>query len=92
MGEAVGGQAYDDTAQSAHNVHTALWCCCGDSGIVIYETDDGQCQRCSWTTQLGCINDVTEMISGDAIVASDEGLFQVNGAIGNDFFVEVLVM
>ena len=67
-----------------------LWCCCGDSDIVICDTRS--LSREIRSVQLGGINDVAEMINGNAIVASDKGRFLVNCAIGNDFFVEVLVM
>ena len=65
------------------HIKQQLWCCCGRDGIVVLDTDLQQ-QRTIPAGDMGYVNNVAEMSSGDVIIAADKGLFHadINGWSG----------
>ena len=60
--------------QGLRVINQQLWCCCGDAGIVVFDSELQQ-QRTVPTGAMGWVCDVTVMSNGDIVIAADEGLY-----------------
>ena len=57
-------------------INQQLWCCCGDAGIVVFDSELQQ-QRTVPAGDMGMVDDVAEMSNGDVIVAATNGLYHI---------------
>ena len=55
-------------------INQQLWCCCGDAGIVIVDSELQQ-QRTIPAGDMDDVCDVAEMSNGDIIIAARAGLY-----------------
>ena len=61
--------------QGLRVINQQLWCCCGDAGIVVFDSELQQ-QRAIPTAGMGDVFDVAEMSNGDVVIASgNNGLY-----------------
>ena len=55
-------------------INQQLWCCCGDAGIVIVDSELQQ-QRTIPAGDMDDVCDVAEMSNGDIVIAARAGLY-----------------
>ena len=60
--------------QSLRVINQQLWSCCGDAGIVVFDSELQQ-QRTIPAADIGYLRDVAEMSNGDVVIASGPGLY-----------------
>ena len=62
--------------QGLRVISQQLWCCCGDAGIVIFDSELQQ-QRTipADDDELDVVLDVAEMSNGDVVIAASNGLY-----------------
>ena len=58
-------------------IHQQLWCCCGDAGIVVFDSELQQ-QRTTPADDMGNVWDVAEMSNGDVVIAAHNGLYHMS--------------
>ena len=57
-------------------INQQLWCCCGDAGIVIFDSElQQQRTTCIPAAHMGSVWDVAEMSNGDVAIAAVNGLY-----------------
>ena len=58
-------------------INEQLWCCCGDAGIVIVDSElQQQQQQLSMSSaDMGNVYDVAEMSNGDVVIVAGNGLY-----------------
>ena len=54
-------------------INQQLWCCCGDAGIVVFDSELQQ-QRTIPAADMGDVWDVAETTNGDVVIAATNGL------------------
>ena len=58
-------------------INQQLWCCCGDAGIVVFDSELQQ-QRAIPAGEMGTVYDVAEMNNGDVVIAARNGLCHIS--------------
>ena len=67
----------EDEPKSLRVINQQLWCCCGDEGIVIYDSELQQ-QRTIPAADMNEVFDVAEMSNGDVVIAARNGLYHIH--------------
>ena len=60
--------------QGLRVINQQLWCCCGDAGIVVFDSELQQ-QRTIPAGDMGDVRDVADMSNGDVVIATGRGLY-----------------
>ena len=55
-------------------INQQLWCCCGDAGITVFDSELQQ-QRNILADDMGGVYDVAEISNGDVVIAAPAGLY-----------------
>ena len=60
--------------QGLRVINQQLWCCCGDAGIVIFDSELQQQRTIPAADDMYNVYDVAEMSNGDVVIATHFGL------------------
>ena len=58
-------------------INQQLWCCCGDAGIVVFDSELQQ-QRTIPAGDMRYVRDVAQMSNGDVVIAAGNGLYHMS--------------
>ena len=58
-------------------INEQLWCCCGDAGIVVFDSELQQ-QRTIPAGDMRYVRDVAQMSNGDVVIAAGNGLYHMS--------------
>ena len=58
-------------------INEQLWCCCGDAGIVVFDSELQQ-QRTIPAADMRYVRDVAQMSNGDVVIAAGNGLYHMS--------------